>query len=1174
MSNSKPEGSLRQLPPGKLSSIKKIFEDGDNASQEKAEKPTAAIRTPELTNRVRSPIRQPAIKKYPAPSVPGQQKPQSSAQPVVQAGDDTRKTDQAQPKDSHKPSPAISDRISSYLGNVASKNDVSGGTEKTTAVPPPKPMLRQKISHSSTEYNSGISNPLYCVSNDKVQPTKEVSDLYAKVNKPSKNVESSPRKVSFLEETNQWQRREAVKKNSEERRKTVASIETELGNMSPRLKFGDAQRADKPAPPLKPDSVRRQYSMRTTREYEQQLEKQHEQRNRSDSDSQQESVYSPPWDTTKSKVLENLKKFQPPAHLPSKLDNQIPPKSASPPPKPPLPNQTPKKMDTQAPKPSHEDAANEISASSTPGKVKPADEASEPAAKAGPPPKPPRTHAHDDYLKVKVTESRGRKVSISDSGGVKSQVVIESDVTANGTPAELESVSVKDRISKMQQQTESGPPPLPSVAFSNASKDQNAVTRRHQPPSRPPPPKRRPNSGGSPVTVQTTPQTIPRPFTQQLSHEGPVIIPISPNRQNFSDESHPRSPTDQLPLEPGQSNSLTRFPLRKSYSSECLHSSQGSLLDVEDTENGRDMAKSFYDYEYEAVLDPDGYAIPHEFMKLPGKQKFSTQNTGKDTSSKKLLTLLRPNKDSSQNESQVTTAQDQILDKVTKKKMMMVKQKINQAYADVSLNIKCAVETPGQEDWVHVERDTGGTDTEEAVVEPTEIKKRVDYCSSVRLKSTKSIKKSKEYLDAIYPQLFEYCLIVGLQPMKDSSGFEPYVMHKFPENVSSNLSVPSFCFPDASIFKVGSVTSLSESYSFVMTHADGSRVFGYCRRIQPSDVSLPEVICIISPIDAFNMYNTLLSEIEKRRRISSDLAHELIAASFGRPLPKPGKICHIRTLDSNSDMETIFLSRPSDHRLENVNYESPLYYLGTDKLVKVFSSIVMERRVLLCSSNLSVLTQTVHALAALLYPFHWQHVYVPLLPPEMLDVVCAPMPYILGVLSAFLPQVLKMDVEEVFIVDLDKKSIVKSQGDESTILPRKVQRALKTAINMCKIDSEAQNAQWLMVAEAFIRMFIETIGHFNNHLKTQQDGNRIFQKENFIIEVVSKEVRQFLEWFTETQMFEMFVEQHIEKTDAGTSGLFMQRLIEYKESKEETIKHKGLGAKVKHLGKALKTKLS
>ncbi|CAL1547490.1 unnamed protein product, partial [Lymnaea stagnalis] len=372
----------------------------------------------------------------------------------------------------------------------------------------------------------------------------------------------------------------------------------------------------------------------------------------------------------------------------------------------------------------------------------------------------------------------------------------------------------------------------------------------------------------------------------------------------------------------------------------------------------------------------------------------------------------------------------------------------------------------------------------------------------------------------------------------DVKGYEAYVIHKFPENVSTNLSIPSFCFPDASIFKPGSVSATSESYSFVMTYGDGSRVYGYCRRIQPPDVSLPEVICIISPIDAFNMYNELLNEIEARRKMSMDVALELIAASFGRPLPKPGKVIHIRTLDSKMEMETIFLKRPADNRLQNVNYESPLYYLGTDKLVKVFAAMLMERNIMLCSSNLSVLTQTVHALAALLYPFQWQHVYIPLLPSEMLDVVCAPMPYVLGVLSAFLPQVLKKDLSQyILIVDLDKKSIVRCVGDEANLLPRKVQRALKSAINLCKIDNEARNAQWLVVAEAFLRMFIETVGHFGTHIQTQQDGVRIFQKEAFIMEVVSKETRQFLEWFTETQMFDVFISNHLEKTDCGTSGM-------------------------------------
>ena len=42
----------------------------------------------------------------------------------------------------------------------------------------------------------------------------------------------------------------------------------------------------------------------------------------------------------------------------------------------------------------------------------------------------------------------------------------------------------------------------------------------------------------------------------------------------------------------------------------------------------------------------------------------------------------------------------------------------------------------------------------------------------------------------------------------------------------------------------------------------------------------------------------LLEEIENKRLLSLDLAQELMAAAFGRPLPSPGKESVIRTLVS------------------------------------------------------------------------------------------------------------------------------------------------------------------------------------------------------------------------------------------------------------------------------------
>lgn len=45
----------------------------------------------------------------------------------------------------------------------------------------------------------------------------------------------------------------------------------------------------------------------------------------------------------------------------------------------------------------------------------------------------------------------------------------------------------------------------------------------------------------------------------------------------------------------------------------------------------------------------------------------------------------------------------------------------------------------------------------------------------------------------------------------------------------------------------------------------------------------------------------------------------------------------------------------------------------------------------------STLSQVLHAVAALLYPFTWQHTFISIVPSVLIDVVMAPTPYLLGV---------------------------------------------------------------------------------------------------------------------------------------------------------------------------------
>lgn len=76
-------------------------------------------------------------------------------------------------------------------------------------------------------------------------------------------------------------------------------------------------------------------------------------------------------------------------------------------------------------------------------------------------------------------------------------------------------------------------------------------------------------------------------------------------------------------------------------------------------------------------------------------------------------------------------------------------------------------------------------------------------------------------------------------------------------------------------------------------------------------------------------------------------------------------------------------------------------------------------------SSSSTLSQCCHAVVALLYPFVWQHTYIPVLPPAMLDIVCTPTPFIVGLLSSSLPQLTELPLEEVGEVLILSNSTVK-----------------------------------------------------------------------------------------------------------------------------------------------------
>ncbi|KAJ6659973.1 hypothetical protein lerEdw1_018170 [Lerista edwardsae] len=475
-------------------------------------------------------------------------------------------------------------------------------------------------------------------------------------------------------------------------------------------------------------------------------------------------------------------------------------------------------------------------------------------------------------------------------------------------------------------------------------------------------------------------------------------------------------------------------------------------------------------------------------------------------------------------------------------------------------------------------------------------------------------------------QLFEYFVVVSLHKKQACAPYVPEVTQQFPLKLERSFkfmreaedqlkAIPQFCFPDAKDW-TPVCQFASETFSFVLTSEDGSQRFGYCRRLLPNGKGkrLPEVYCIVSRLGCFNLFSKILDEVEKRRGISPALVQPLMRSVMEAPFPALGRTITIKNFLPGSGTEVIELRRPLDSRLEHVDFESLFSSLSIRHLSRVFASLLLERRVILIADKLSTLSKCCHAMVALLYPFTWQHTYIPVLPPAMIDIVCSPTPFLIGLLSSSLSRLKELPVEEMEDEDsilprklqgalehiLEQRNELANDKDEGTLNGKQVELRLCSLLRQCLQNGRPQSQQQRkralqkvlcggdcvvpgclnllsvsesgplneVVSEAFVRFFVEIVGHYSLFMTLTEREERTLQREAFRKSVSSKSLRRFLEVFMETQMFGGFIQER-ELRKQGAKGLFEVRAQEYLETLP-SVEQSGVNKFLKGLGKRSK----
>ncbi|XP_066561377.1 DENN domain-containing protein 5B isoform X8 [Amia ocellicauda] len=161
-----------------------------------------------------------------------------------------------------------------------------------------------------------------------------------------------------------------------------------------------------------------------------------------------------------------------------------------------------------------------------------------------------------------------------------------------------------------------------------------------------------------------------------------------------------------------------------------------------------------------------------------------------------------------------------------------------------------------------------------------------------------------------------------------------------------------------------------------------------------------KAICLITPLPFMHACRKFLSQLH--RAVTSQQPPPLPLESYIHnvlyevPLPPPG-----RSLKFHSVYEPVVCQRPGPSELPLADYplREAFELLGVENLVQLFTCVLLEMQILLYSQDYQRLMTVAEGITALLFPFQWQHVYVPILPASLLHFLDAPVPYLMGLQS-------------------------------------------------------------------------------------------------------------------------------------------------------------------------------
>uniref|UniRef100_A0A671XUI3 DENN domain containing 1A n=1 Tax=Sparus aurata TaxID=8175 RepID=A0A671XUI3_SPAAU len=334
-----------------------------------------------------------------------------------------------------------------------------------------------------------------------------------------------------------------------------------------------------------------------------------------------------------------------------------------------------------------------------------------------------------------------------------------------------------------------------------------------------------------------------------------------------------------------------------------------------------------------------------------------------------------------------------------------------------------------------------------------------------------------------------------------------------------------------------SVNQVGQNFTFVLTDIESKQRFGFCRLSSGAHTCY----CILSYLPWFEVFYKLLNILAdytiKGQVSHGQVTHLLVDVKLDfltliRNLSADYLVSWSLVYASSQravQLRHSFFTVPDTGELPSIPESRNLteYFVAVDvnNMLHLYASMLYERRILICCSKLSTLTACVHGSAAMMYPMHWQHVYIPVLPQHLLDYCCAPMPYLIGVHSSLMEKVRGLALDDVVVLNVDTNTL-ETPYDDLQSLPNDVVSSLKSRLK--KVSTTTGDG----VARAFLKSQAALFGSYRNALQIESGEPITFSEEAFVNHR-SSAMRQFLLNAIQLQLFKQFIDGRLDLLNSG-----------------------------------------